>query len=96
MGGSERGEDGVLQVEFGAGPAEELGVPRYGPGPAALDEADPESVELTCDGELVLDRQHHAFLLGAVAQGRVVELEAPLGHRPSLVLYAPVIPASGW
>ena len=43
--------------------------------PAALDEADAELVEQRRDRQLVGDREVHALLLGAVAQGRVVDLE---------------------
>ena len=76
--GAERDEHRVLQVQLGAGPAEELGVLGHRARPAALDEADAELVEQPRDGELVDDRVGDALALGAVAQRRVEHLE---GHR---------------
>ena len=55
--------------------AEELGVLGVGARPAALDEAHAEVVQVPGDGQLVVDRQHHALALRAVAQGRVVDVE---------------------
>src|SRR5690606_28557148 len=58
---------------------EELGVLGDGARPAALDEADAELVEQRGDEQLVLHGQVHALLLRAVAQGRVVDVEAVKG-----------------
>jgi hypothetical protein len=80
---SERCQRGVAQSQLGRRPGEELGVLRYRPGPSTLDEADAEVVEVPGDRELVLDGEREALLLGAVAQGGVVDLEGwgELGHR---------------
>ncbi len=66
----------VLSDELGLGPAEELGVLGVGAGPATLDEAHAEIVEVPSDGQLVDHRQRQALLLGAVAQRGVVDVEA--------------------
>ena len=68
----------VPQVELVAGPAEELGVLGVGARPAALDVADAEVVELPRDVQLVGDGEVEALLLGAVAQGGVVDVEVAL------------------
>jgi hypothetical protein len=68
----------VPQVEVLDGPAEELGVARVRPGPAALDVADPELVELPGNRELVGDGEVQPLLLRAVAQRRVVDVEGTL------------------
>ena len=65
----------MAQVELGPGALEELGVLRVGAGPAALDEVDPEIVEQPGDGELVRHREVEPLLLGAVAQGGVVDVQ---------------------
>ena len=77
-GGAERRELGVPQVELVGGAAEELGVLGVRPRPAALDVADAQPVELLGDGQLVGDRQVESLLLGAVAQGGVVDVEGAL------------------
>ena len=77
-GGTEGRQLGVLEVELLASAAEELGVLRVGARPAALDEADAELVDVPRDVQLVEDREVQALLLGAVAQGRVVDVEVGL------------------
>ena len=77
-GGPERREPRVAQVELLARPAEELGVLGVGARPAALDVAHAEVVEVPGDGELVGDGEGEPLLLRAVAQGRVVDVEAAL------------------
>ncbi len=75
-GGAERDERGVPQLQLprrGAG--EELGVLGHGPGPATLDVADPQRVEVAGDGELVGHRVADPLPLGTVAQRRVVDVE---------------------
>ena len=79
-GRAERGELRVPEVQFGAGPLEELGVLGDRPGPATLDEADAELVQPPGDGQLVGDGQGQPFLLGAVAQRGVVDVEHVVGH----------------
>ena len=74
-GGAERRQLRVLEVELGGGAAEELGVLRVRARPAALDVAHAEPVELPGDRELVGDREVEPLLLGAVAQGGVVDVE---------------------
>jgi hypothetical protein len=80
-GRAERGELRVLEVQFGGGAAEELGVLRDRAGPAALDEADTELVQLPRDDELVGHAEVQALLLGAIAQGRVVDVKGVVEHR---------------
>ena len=77
-GGAEGREPRVAQVELLAGAAEELGVLGVGARPAALDVADAEVVEVPRDGQLVGDGEGEPLLLRAVAQGRVVDVEATL------------------
>ena len=75
---------GVLQVQLGLGPLEELGVLGHGAGPAALDEAHAELVQQPRDRELVGDRVADALALPAVAQRGVEDLvvhgELPFGR----------------
>ena len=78
-GGPERGERRVAQGEVAGRTGEELGVLGVGPGPAALDEADAQLVEVRGDGELVGHGEVQPLLLRAVAQRRVVDVE--VGHR---------------
>ena len=69
-------ERGVLQLQLprrGAG--EELGVLGQRAGPATLDEAHAQRVEVAGDGELVGHRVRDALALGAVAQRRVEDVE---------------------
>ena len=80
-GRTERRELRVLEVQLLAGAAEELGVLRVRARPAALDEADPEPVDLPRDGQLVGDGEVEPLLLRAVAQRRVVDVEQVAGHR---------------
>ena len=68
----------VLEVELVLGPPEELGVLGVRTGPAALDVAHAEVVELLGDGELVGDGEVEPLLLRAVAQRRVVDVEGAL------------------
>ena len=85
--GAEGDELRGLQVELLAGTGEELGVLRHGPGPAALDEAHAVAIEETGDGELVVDAVGDALALGAVAQGRVIDMEGiPQGQGRHVVL----------
>ncbi|MGX1249987.1 hypothetical protein RKD48_002498 [Streptomyces ambofaciens] len=74
-GGAEGDQLGVLEVDLLAGAGEELGVPRVGAGPAALDETHTEVVQVPCDGQLVRDREVDALALRAVAQGGVEDVE---------------------
>ena len=67
---------GVPEVELGGGAGEELGVARVGAGPAALDEAHPEVVQVPGDRQLVGDGEVDALALGAVAQRGVEDVEA--------------------
>ena len=78
-GAAERGQLRVAEVQLLGGPLEELGVLGHRARPAALDEADAELVEQRRDGQLVGDGEVHPLLLGAVAQGRVVDLERRAG-----------------
>ena len=80
-GRAERGELRALEVQFGGGAPEELGVLRDRARPPALDEPDAQLVELPRDGELVGHRQVEPFLLRAVAQRRVVDVEGVVEHR---------------
>jgi hypothetical protein len=75
-GGPEGHQLCVAQVQFALGAGEELGVLRQRTRPAPLDEADAEVVQVLGDGELVRHRQCHALALGAVAQGRVEDVES--------------------
>ena len=80
-GRAEGRQGGVAQPQVGRGAGEELGVLGVGAGPAALDEADPQLVEVRRDGELVRHGEVEALLLRAVAQRRVVDVD--VGHRCS-------------
>ncbi len=80
-GRAERGELRALEVKFGGGAAEELGVLGDRAGPAALDEPDTELVQLPRDDQLVGHRQVQALLLRAVAKGRVVDVKGVVEHR---------------
>ena len=73
-GGAERDQQRVFEIQFGAGPSEELGVLGHGAGPAALDEADAELVEQAGHGELVDHRVGDPLALGTVAQRGVEDL----------------------
>ena len=79
-GRAERGELRVPEVQFGAGPPEELGVLGDRAGPATLDEADAELVQPAGDGQLVGDGEAQPFLLGTVAQRGVVDVELVVRH----------------
>lgn len=90
-GGAERHQLGVLEVDLLLGAGEELGVARVGAGPAALDEAHPEVVQVPCDGQLVRHGEVDALTLRAVAQGRVEDVErivelAGFGHGVRLLM----------
>lgn len=80
-GGAERDELGVLEVDLLPGAREELGVTGVGAGPAALDEAHAEVVQMPGNGQLVRDRQVDAFTLRTVAQGGVEDMEGVVGGR---------------
>ena len=83
-GGAERRELRVGELELLARAAEELGVLRVRARPAALDVAHAEPVELAGDAQLVGDREVEPLLLGAVAQGGVVDVERAVQvHRSS-------------
>ena len=71
------------EVELRGGPGEELDVLGVGAGPAALDEVDPEHVELLGDAQLVLDGGGDPLDLQAVAERRVEDLDRRRcgGHR---------------
>ena len=75
-GGAEGDELGVLEVDLLLGAGEELGVARVGAGPAALDEAHAEVVQVPGDGQLVRDGEVDALALRAVAQRGVEDMEA--------------------
>ena len=61
------------------------------PGPATLDEADAQLVEVAGDRELVADGEREALLLRAVAQCRVVDMEELHGSTGDLRLVGCVI-----
>src|SRR5207244_12217986 len=63
---------------------EELLVARVRARPAALDVVHAEVVEALGDAHLVLEREGDVLGLGAVAQRRVVELDASHGRRPPM------------
>ncbi len=75
-GRAEGDQLGVLEGDFRAGAGEELGVTGVGAGPAALDEAHSEVVQMPGDRQLVGDGEVDALALGAVAQGGVEDVEA--------------------
>ena len=75
-GRAERRQRRVLEVELVLRAPEELGVLGVRARPAALDEPDAEVVEVPRDGQLVGDREVEPLLLGAVAQRRVVDVQA--------------------
>ncbi len=88
-GGAERDQLGVLEVDLLLGAGEELGVARVGAGPAALDEARAEVVQVPCDGQLV---RHGggcaaALTLRAVAQGRVEDVERIVDSLVSVMVF---------
>ena len=74
-GGAERHQRGGGQRQLLLGPGEELDVLGVGPGPAALDERDPEVVELLGHPQLVVDREREALLLAAVPQNGVEDVD---------------------
>ena len=78
-GGAEGRQLGVPQVELLARAPEELGVLGVRARPAALDEPDAEVVDVPGDVELVQDGEVEPLLLGAVTQGRVVDVEVVAG-----------------
>src|SRR5208283_4368719 len=71
----------VLKIQLALSAAEEFGVLGDGAGPATLDEADAQAVQLRGDRELVRDRQVQSLLLRAIAQRGVVDVEAVVNHR---------------
>src|SRR5674536_402095 len=85
-GRAERGQRRCPQGQLGASPAKELLVLRVGTWPAALDEADPEVVEVAGDRQLVVDRQRQSLPLGAVAQRGVVDVKCVTGLRHNAIL----------
>jgi hypothetical protein len=88
-GGAERRERCVLKVELLRGQSEELGVLRVRAGPAALDVADAEIVEVARDVELVLHREIEPLLLRAVAHRRVIHVE--VAHVLVSCVHGPVL-----
>ena len=72
---AEGGDFRVLERQVGDA-LEILGVFRVREGIAPLDEVEPELVELGGDGQLVLEREVDPFALAAVAERRVVDLDA--------------------
>jgi hypothetical protein len=74
-GGAERHQCGGAERELLLRPREELDVLGIGPGPATLNEGDPEVVELLGDPELVVDREREALLLAAVPQNGVEDVD---------------------
>ena len=76
-GHAEGADADVLQRQF-ADPLEVLRILFIRGRVAALDIVDAEAVEPLGDGQLVLQREADAFGLRAVAEGRVVDLDA--GH----------------
>ena len=75
-GRPERDQRRGVEVQLGRRAPEELVVLRVGAGPARLDEVDAEPVELLGDAQLVVDGERDALELAAVAQRRVVDLDA--------------------
>src|SRR5205823_2046547 len=73
----------VPEAEALAGP-EELLVARVRARPAALDVVHAEVVEALGDADLVLEREGDVLGLGAVAERRVVELDASHGRGPPM------------
>ncbi len=63
------------ELELLAGPGEELDVLGVGPGPSALDEGDPQMVELLGHPELVGHGEGKPLLLAPVAQDRVEDVD---------------------
>src|SRR5262249_43158783 len=84
-GRPERREGGVAELQLGAGPPPEPGGLGGRAGPSAPPEADAELVQAPRDGQLVGDGQGEAFLLGAVAQRGVVDVETVVGHWSSVL-----------
>ena len=64
----------VGEAEFLGDEREEFGVFGYSARPTAFDDSGSEFVEERGDGHFVGYGEVHAFLLGAVAQGGVVDL----------------------
>src|SRR5690606_23599032 len=79
--GAERREGRVREVQLLASTVEELGVLGHRARPAPFDEPDTELVQVSGDGQLVLDGQRQPFLLCAVAKSRVVDVEPFRVHR---------------
>ena len=71
------------------GPSEELLVLGVGSGPTALDEADPQVVELLGYPQLVIDGEREAFLLGAVPKGGVKDIDGSRHDGEIEVMAAP-------
>ena len=65
----------------GGGPLEKVFVLGIGARPPALDVLDAEMVELLGDPQLVVDRERQAFLLTAIPQGGVVDVDG-VGELP--------------
>ena len=78
--GAEGHQRGVLELQLGGRPGEELLVLGIRTGPAAFDPMDAERVELAGHFELVVGRHRDALELDAVAQRRVEDLDS-LGPR---------------
>src|SRR5262249_46850201 len=72
----ERDERARVELQLTRRAPEEFVVLRVRARPARLDEVDAEPVELFGDAQLVVDGQRDALELRAVAQRRVVDLDA--------------------
>ena len=78
--GTKGHQRGVLELQLGGRPGEELFVLRVRTGPAAFDPVDAERIELASHLELVVWRHRDALELDAVAQRRIEDLDS-LGPR---------------
>ena len=74
MGGTKGHQDGGAQLEL-AGPFEKFLIAGVGAGPAPLDVAHPQAVQLAGHLELVLGGEYESFGLGSVPEGGVVEFD---------------------
>ena len=84
-GRAEGDQGGRGELQLLAGPGEELDVLGVGPGPPALDEGDPQMVELLGHPELVGHGEGEPLLLAPVAQDRVEDVDR-LGQVRHLVV----------
>ena len=77
---------GVLELQLGGRPGEELFVLRVRTGPAAFDPVDAERIELAGHLELVVRRHRDALELDAVAQRRIEDLDSLRPRRVTFTL----------